>query len=198
VSDERRSSLHAALEDFVAAAGSPDAATLERMISHHPQHAAELTDFAVEWALQEGLPASADAGPADDERLIAAALERLRARLGPAGGRPPADPFARRSATELRALAHRLDLDLSLLAKLRHRRIVADSVPRGLIRALAAALEVPLAAIEAHLAAPPAIASDARFKAAQKPRAERQETFAEAVRRSRLDPGTRERWLASC
>lgn len=190
--------LQDALQELIESGEHPDAEALERIIARHPEHAAELTDFAVEWALQELLPAG-DAG--DGASAVPAAMQRFRARLAEldrdeaATEGMPADPFAARTPAELKALAASLGLDKTLVAKLRDRKIVAESVPAELRDGLAAELEVPPAAILGHLDRPAAVHAGASFKAAGKPEVGPKETFADAVRRSFLDDGEKARWL---
>ncbi len=212
----REDDLQNALQELVETGEQPDAEMLETIVARHPQHAAELTDFAVEWALQELLPESV-AGD-QGESAVPAAMERFRARiaelehsdvgpaalLGDGSGRPAAsfddpfaDPFAERTPAELKRVAGALGLDKTLVAKLRDRKIVAETVPDELFDGLAMELEVPPAAIVAHLAQPAVVYAGASFKAAGKPEVGPKESFAEAVRRSFMEPGAKTRWLSS-
>ncbi len=202
--------LQNALQELVESGELPDAEALERIVARYPRHAAELTDFAVEWALQELLPEAAtkDQG----ESAVPAAMHRFRARLAEleAGGGTAAslqgdaahetapaagEPFARRSPAELKHLAVALGLDKTLVAKFRDRKIVPETVPAELREGLAAELEVPVAAIVAHLAKPAAVHAGASFKAAGKPEVGAKETFDDAIRRSFLTSGEKARWL---
>ena len=192
--------LQDAFQELLELGEEPDAEALERVVARHPEHAAELTDFAVEWALQELLPeADDDGGPS----AVPAAMERFKGRLaeldraGTEGRSTPEDPFADRAPAELAALASALGLDKTLVAKLRDRKIVAESVPAELRDGLATQLEVPAAAIVAHLDRPATVHAGASFKAAGKPAAGPKETFADAVRRSFLDDSDKTRWLAA-
>ncbi len=195
------SDLQNALQELIETGEQPDAEALESIVARHPRHAAELTDFAVEWALQELLPE----GDSDDEgkSAVPAAMQRFQARLaeldreGAALDRAPVDPFADRTPAELKRVAVTLGLDKTLVAKLRDRKIVAETVPAELCDGLAMELEVPPAAIVAHLGRPAAVYAGASFKAAGKPEAGPKESFAEAVRRSFLDAGEKSRWLSS-
>ncbi len=207
--------LQDALQELVSSGDQPDATALEGIVARHPRHAAELTDFAVEWALQELLP---EAQPGDQgESAVPAAMERFRARLAeldeltPSSGReftvetratplalePASDPFAERTPAELKQVAATLGLDKTLLAKLRDRKVIAETVPDELHFGLAEQLEVPPAAIIAHLAQPAVVYAGASFKASGKPEVGPKETFAEAVRRSFLKASEKDRWLAS-
>ena len=196
----RPDGLQDALQELVESGERPDAEALERIVARHPRYAAELTDFAVEWALQALLPEGSEEAGA--ESAVPAAMERFRARLAeldrePDRGTVPVavDPFAERTPAELRRIASALGLDKTLVAKLRDRKIVAETVPAELRDGLAAELEVPIAAVVAHLARPAVVHAGASFKAAAKPEAGPKETFAEAVRRSFLGAPEKARWL---
>ena len=195
--------LQDVFQEFLLLADTPDAGTLEAMVAKYPQFSAQLTDFAVEWAMQDllpggpvgdliedsdglgaELPSSADGGMS---ATVAAAMDRLHARLDAV---PPAhrDPFKDRSPEDLHRLGSRLGLDKTLVAKLRDRRIEAETVPDSLRSGLADELEVPLDAVIAHLQRPPVLSMGASFKAEGKPEAVGKEPFAQAVERSRLQP----------
>ncbi len=207
--------LQDALQELVSSGEQPDATALEGIVARHPRHATELTDFAVEWALQELLPEPKleDQG----ESAVPAAMERFRARIAeleeltpasnqdstmetrdfPLALEPASDPFVDRTPAELKQVATTLGLDKTLMAKLRDRKVVAETVPDELHFGLAEQLEVPPAAIIAHLAQPAVVYAGASFKASGKPEAGPKETFAEAVRRSFLKASEKDRWLAS-
>ncbi len=203
----READLQDALQELISSGDQPDAEALEKIVARYPRYAAELTDFAVEWALQELLPETA--GEDHGGSAVPAAMDRFRARLAEleAGGGTPAsprvggaaaaaEPFADRSPAELKRLAATLGLDKTLVAKLRDRKIVAETVPAELREELATELEVPAAAVAAHLALPAVVHAGASFKAAGKPEAGAKETFSEAVRRSSLATREKARWLA--
>ncbi len=191
--------LQDALQELLAAAEAPDAEALEEILRRYPEHAAEVTEFAVEWALQDLLPATDDDDGASGSK-VPAAMARFRARLdqldAPSSSATPQDPFADRSPTELVGLATRLGLDKILVAKLRDRKILGETVPRALQEGLATELGVSPAVIAAHLTAPPTIPHGANFKAQRAPEAAAKESFEQAVRRSSLAEGEQGRWLS--
>ncbi len=197
---DREAALQDALQEMIESGEHPDADALERIVACHPRFAAELTDFAVEWALQDLLPETT--AESAGESAVPAAMGRFRERLpeldraaadrhGPAYG----DPFADRSPAELKRVAAALAVDKTIIAKLRDRKIVAESIPGELRERLAEELEVPAAAIAAHLARPAVVYAGASFKAAAKPEAGPKESFTEAVRRSFLKAADKARWL---
>ena len=176
------SSLDNALDELVLAAEGDglSAEILDTVVARHPTHAAELTDFAVEWHVQAATEESA--GVENDDEVeaaarVARAAQRFRDRLDAEAF----DPFAGRAAAELKQLGADLGLDASLVVKLRDRRIEAATVPESLRRDLASSLDVAPAVLAAHLEAPPVIHPGVSFKASAKPSAEARETFAQAV-----------------
>ena len=186
-------------QEFLLLADSPDADILESMVAKYPGYASELTDFAVEWAVQDLMPGEDGYGgePATGtSSAVAKAMDRLHAELDADGPRRSwADPFKDRSPAELQGLAAALGLDKTLVAKLRDRRIDAETVPRGLCEGLAGELEVPLDAVIAHLNGPPVLTAGASFKASDKPEAVGKEPFARAVEGSQLGPEDKKRLL---
>lgn len=195
--DDLRDDLQDALHELLEASEAPDAEILEEILKRYPEHASELTDFAVEWALQDLLPEAAE--EASEASAVPAAMARFRARLDELDGprRPAlADPFADRSPAELKTLAANLGLDKILVAKLRDRKILADTVPPALRDGLASELGVPVEVVAAHLAAPARIPLGASFKAERAPEAGPKESFEQALRRSSLDDDRQRSWLS--
>ena len=183
-------SLEDVFQEFLLAAESPDAAILESMVAKYPEHAADLTEFAVEWAMQDMLPddphtvEETQTVGAGISSAVARAMDRLHAGLEAQDAQ--VDPFRGRTAADLKALAAALGLDKTLVAKLRDRRIEAATVPRRLKAALAEHLQVTLEAVRRHLEGPPVLSMNASFKARGKPEAAGKESFAQAVERSLL------------
>ena len=189
--------LRDVLQELVTAVERPDGATLEEIVRRYPQFATELTDFAVEWVLQDSLPE--EEASEDAESAVPEAMRRFRAKLRELDGAdsvPAVDPFAERPAAELARIATVLALDKTILAKLRDRKILGDTVPGALREGLARELAVPVQVVASHLAAPAAVHAGASFKAAVKPRPGPKETFEEAVRRSTLTAEGQAMWLA--
>ncbi len=190
------SSLQDAFQELVARSDSLDAAALEATISRYPQFTAELTEFAVEWVLQDQLPddgktsegVELSKGDSATPSVLARFRQHLDARDANSGGGPaPLNPFTPLSPTGMRRVAAAVGIDKTLLAKLRDRRIVATTLPSSLNRDLASALQVPGAVLDAHLAAPACVPAGLSFKSANRPEVGSKETFADAVQRSSLD-----------
>ncbi|MEM7349679.1 MAG: hypothetical protein AAF657_02660 [Acidobacteriota bacterium] len=199
----RELALQDVFQELLASCERPDAVLLEDFTQRYPQFAAEITDFAVEWVLQDELPAEDSASEAEATSAVPAAMQRFRARretLAASGSEAPeltADPFAERPPAELQRIASTLGLDKTLMAKLRDRKIVAETIPDGLRDDLATQLQVPIPVIADHLAGPATIHLAASFKATGKPAAGSKETFTEAVQRSTLSAAQKQRWLRS-
>ncbi len=177
----------------------PDAALLEDFTQRYPQFAAEITDFAVEWVLQDELPAEDPETESDETTAVPAALARAQERLAELKTQVPedatvADPFAGRSPTELKEIAANLGLDKTLIAKLRDRKIESESIPDSLRQSLAGELQVPIEVVAAHLSRPATIYAGTSFKASGKPEVGPKETFTDAVRRSTLKGTAKNRW----
>ncbi|MEM7583351.1 MAG: hypothetical protein AAF560_08230 [Acidobacteriota bacterium] len=192
--------LHTAFQELIEAGDRLDASILEAAIARYPQFAAELTEFAVEWVLQDELPAEGDPTlkkEENDDSPVNDALARFRQQLElhPAVTGPP-NPFAERSALQLQDLASSLGLDKILIAKLRDRRILAETLPQALKDDLASALDVPPPVLAKHLAAPAAMPSGLSFKSQVQPEAGPKESFADAVRRASLSEDDKARLLA--
>ena len=194
--------LEDVFQEFLMLADTPDASTLETMVAKYPQYAADLTDFAVEWAMQDMLPGDAmefaeveaeDVVGEGMSQAVAKAMDRLHEGL--AGSEPEAvpDPFHGRVAADLKALAKSLGLDKTLVAKLRDRRIEAVGIPKRLVSGLAEQLEVSFDAMMGHLQGPPVLSMGASFKAKGKPEATGKESFAQAVERSQLSDDDKQR-----
>jgi hypothetical protein len=80
------------------------------------------------------------------------------------------------------ALADKTGLSVVLVTKLDRRLIAHLRVPEKVFEVLANALRVTSEAISAYLEQPPALATEARFRAKENPRIQEQQDFFEAVR----------------
>ena len=175
---------------------TPSTSALVEAVAQNPEMRSDLVEFATEWALLETLPEAPNEG-LEAPSAVGMAMERLQSHLASRQQerKTPTDPFAGRPPTELHRVAGRLGLDKTLLAKLRDRKIVAETVPADLRSDLGRELQVPMAVVAAHLAAPPVIPMGMEFKSRTKPQVGEKETFGEAVRRSHLSEVEKARWL---
>jgi hypothetical protein len=192
--------LRNVLYELALAKPAPDAALVDEFVRHYPEYASDLTEYAIELALD----AIASRNEPVDQPLaittpsVSRAMSRFRDRLyavrketdAEAAKAAPAveNPFARLTRSEIRALAQRLHANTVFVMKLRDRLIMGDTMTEGFLRRIADELGVLLGNIVAHFAAPAYIQSSAHFKAETKPEAGEKQTFEEAVRSCGLTP----------
>jgi hypothetical protein len=193
--------LKDALYAFSLAKPVPDAALLDEFARRYPQYASELTDFAVELAVNTltdndvaAEPQSLAVSPA-----VARAMSRFHnhlfavqraeeavAKEPEALSVPVANPLAGLSRDAFRGVARGLNANSVFLVKVRDRLIDPVSMTGGFKQALADQVKAPLDVILAHVAAPPHFPPGQSFKADQKPQIGAQQSFEDAVRNSAL------------
>jgi hypothetical protein len=186
---------------------APDAEVLDELVRLYPEFGAQLTEMAVELALD------ALAGEEEDDSaistaevndLVLKAMSRFHNRLHTVKAETarakaqlePVNPFAALSTAEMRALGQRLNANTVFALKLRDRLIDETTMTEGFKRRVAEELTVPFELVAAHFASRPAVGAHAHFKADQKPEAVRKQSFEEAVRSSGLDE-EQQRYLLS-
>jgi hypothetical protein len=192
--------LRNVLYELALAKPTPDAALIDEFVRRYPEYASDLTEYAIELALD------AIAAPHEPTDMPAAlmspsaarAMGRFHAclstvRKGAAveaiGAAPAvANPFATLDRPAMRVLAQRLRANTVFVMKLRDRLITGDTMPEGFLRRIADELGVLRETLVAHFAAPASIPSTAHFKADAKPEAGAKQTFEEAVRSCGLTP----------
>jgi hypothetical protein len=192
--------LRDVLYAFSLAKPVPDAPLLDEFVKCYPQYAAEITDFAIEVAI--------DAARDDDETentgttlspAVSRAMSRFQNRLfevqhGKAAGAAAAsalasaaeNPFITLDRAAFRGLANRLDVSTLFVAKLRDRQIDPKTMTTGFRKRVADELSVPLDVLVAHFAAPSEARSRQFYKAEQKPSKVAQQSFEEAIQSSWL------------
>lgn len=179
---------------------TPDPKTLDAFVRRHPQHAAALTEFAVQLALttsslgdEEGDEAADGAvGPAVSRAIshfqnVSFELEKKGLAEAPIAF---ANPFTSLSTEGFRAYAAKLGANSIFVMKLRDGRIEPESLNAhpGFCRVAAAGLDVPVEALMAHVRSGPTVNAQQLHKSDSKPVAQKRETFEEAVRSSGLTP----------
>jgi hypothetical protein len=183
----------------------PDAELLDDVVRRYPIYAYELTEFAIELALDSlrgdaaADTAEAALNPAQVSPAVSRAMSRFHNRLhavrtGAAAREParpveaPSNPFAALSRDEFRGFARRLGANSVLVAKLRDRQIAPDTMSDGFRRRVANELKAPLEVVVAHFAMSGGATMVTRqfFKADAKPDHASQQSFEEAVRSSGL------------
>lgn len=186
----------------------PDAAILDKVIRTFPEYAEELTDFAIDIALDclrsrsqgsESLVQPAQLGAVSP--AVSRAMSRFQNRLHAVQTLPVSNqarqslaitrvdlevrnPFLGLSRDEFRSLAERVGANPVFVTKLRDRQIVASTIPARFRSKLADEMEVPLELVIAHLEASPVVPQGQFYKSVGKPHNVTQQTFTEAVRGS--------------
>ena len=177
---------------------TPDPKTLDEFVRRHPQHAAALTEFAVELALN-----AQSIGDEEGNEIIDGAVSpavsraishfqnvsfELEKKGLPEAPKSFANPFASLSTESFRAYAATLGANSIFVMKLRDGRIEPDSLfaRPGFCKAAADGLNVPVEALMAHVRSGPTVNAQQLHKSESKPVAHKRETFEEAVRSSGL------------
>ena len=200
-------SLHDALYELSIAKYMPDAQVLDDVVRRYPQFAEDLTDFAIELALDalRGEAAADAAEAAIDPSNVSPAVSRAMSRFHNhlhalrqgsekvsaervLPSKPVDNPFAGLSRQKFRAFAKQIGANSVFVAKLRDRQIEPDTITDGFKRHVADELDVSFTAIDAHFSAPggSASASPQFYKADEKPSHDRRQSFEDAVRSSGL------------
>lgn len=179
---------------------TPDPKTLDEFVRRHPQHAAALTEFAVQLALNPD-PIGDEEGDEAADGAVSPAVSRaishfqnvsfeLEKKGLPEAPTAFANPFASLSTDAFRAYAATLGANSIFVMKLRDGRIEPDSIAArpGFCRVAADGLNVPIEALMAHVRLGPTVSTQQLHKSDSKPVAQKRETFEEAVRSSGLTP----------
>ena len=162
----------------------PDSEVLDDFIRRFPEHAAALTDFAIELAL-DGITDTADRAISPEEiankvsPVVSRAMSRFQNQLfafqtsksddqrEAMAGDAIENPFAKLSKPDFRALAIRLNANSVFLLKLRDRQIDPTTMTVGFQRRVAEELNIPPEVIMAHSSAQQQVPAHQRFKADQ-------------------------------
>jgi hypothetical protein len=191
----------------------PDAQALDDVVRRFPEHAEELTAFAIDLALdalrgeEEAEAGEQTIDPDAVSPAVSRALSRFQNRLHnvSAAAQPTEDaratvdnPFAALSREEFRDLAARMGANVVFLNKIRDRQIDPDTMTDGFRRHVSEQARAPLGVVVAHCAAAPSRGAAARqlYKADEQPDASAQQSFADAVRSSGLTTEQQERLLS--
>ena len=190
------------LYSFSLAKSVPDAELLDEYVRHYPEHAAALTDFAVEIII-DAARGDVDVEPQEIEQTMSPTVSRAMSRFHnqlfaakqtavaaadhvPARSSSDENPFATLDREAFRDLATRLHANTVFVAKLRDCEIDAATMTDGFRRRVAEELKVPIDVISAHFAAGPRLQRAQLYKSEEKPRISTKQTFGEAVRDSGL------------
>jgi hypothetical protein len=188
----------------------PDAALLDDVIRAYPEFSEELTDFAVDLAIdrrlnwahgEDALPSAAELQNVSP--CVSRALSRFQnclhsvqttaisdAVISPSHGtsqpREVANPFSHLTRDQYRNVARNLNVNTVLISKFRDRQIVPDSVPVEFQRRMATAIDVPVDLLIAHINASQGAPQKQLYKADKKPTNAIQQSFEEAIKGSGL------------
>ena len=183
----------------------PDAKLLDDVVLRYPQFGEELTEFAIDiavdaWRGERVLEdAEAEIDPSAVSPAVSRAMSHFQNRLHAMSGaatearRTRVDladapnPFSGLSRHEYRAFAARLNANAVFVGKLRDRQIDPATMTPGFQRRVADELKAPLDVVVAHFAALQAAPTGQFFKAEGKPSTGAQQSFEAAVRSSGLN-----------
>ena len=182
------SDLDDVLESFALEADG-DATALARYLRDYPQYALALVDLSHEMA--QHLPDEAAALSLSDETQIASAWTRYASSVpmtvGAAQGQP-ASVFDGRSAAEMKTLAAALGVPRQVVAAVRDRRVLADTIPKGFLSRMAAAIDARVEDLMASLSGVRSATLAPSYKADTKPELSSQVSFEQIL----IDAGVTE------
>jgi hypothetical protein len=198
--------------ELTLARSTPTADVLDRIVKQYPQYAKELTDFAIELAL-DAMQHDENDEAMEDTDTVSPAVSRVMSRVqnelffirqadaddntSRAAIEIVQNPFASFDRNGFRTLASGSNANTALLSKLRDRQIDPDTIPEGFCTELAARMGLSPALLLAHFRAPPTMQPAGQFfKASGKPSTRPQQSFEDAVRQSGLTQDQQKRLLA--
>ena len=197
--EKTKANLESVLLEFRVEAGMPRPGILEIYTRRYPQFARELTDYAVDWLLEEALAVEAPSAQTSNASspVVSRALshlyngmrereaaKKMAARSANVSGH---NPFLALPAPRKHEICAELGIDMTIFAKLQNRLIDPLTIPRKFLGRLAAALQRTMDDIVGHLQLSSLVTAD-DFKAEGKPAApSRKQRFEDAVRASSLD-----------
>jgi hypothetical protein len=178
----------------LALAGSmPTADLLDEMVRRFPEHAEELTEFAIDLALDSGGPIAnrMEQGQSEQSLAVSKAISRFHNRqysetkVAETSG-AASDIFSAMGRADLRAFAASINANLLFVMKVRDRQIRADTIPDGFSRLVGGTLNLSVDVVAAHYTRPPEVRPGSYFKSESKPETVAAQSFEEAVRTSGL------------
>lgn len=199
--------LESILDAYVASVERPTPELLTEWIRKYPQYREELMEFTVAWSHMETMtPTETVAHQADEELLVLRGKSIVQDLLFRKNRNnqteAPKTPITSLVQTgnkvglDIQALAERLKLSTSLVAKLERRLIIFISIPRQLLENIAELLSIPLVAVTTYLSSQPTFPFRSSFRADRKPELPSQDDFFDAVRNDmNLAPEFRDYWL---
>lgn len=198
--------LQDVFQEFTMEAKVPDAATLNKFINKYPHYAKELAAFTTEWIMQECIPKEETVEEiAGSEIEISKAMSFLQNKLYELDQEKASknneskltNPFKDCDFSKIRDELVKLDIEETIFAKMRDRKILVETVPTYLLNKLADLLKVNTSELNQHLSMPAVIPSYAQFKSKTKPTALQKETFRSAIKNSLLSDSQKEKWFST-
>jgi hypothetical protein len=195
--------LRDALYAFSLAKSVPDADLLDEFTRRYPEHAAALTEFAIDLAvnaLRDADEEAADSLPDSEATslspVVSRAISAFQNRLFELGdaeasetatvpSSPPPNPFTDLDRAAFQAVAEALNANRFFVVKLRDRQIDPKTMTSGFQSLLSSTMHVPIELLAAHFAGAPQVGAQL-YKADDKPSVGGQQSFEEAVRGSGL------------
>lgn len=176
------------LESFALEAEG-DATALARYLRDYPQYALALVDLSHEMA--QSMPDEAAPLSPRDETQIASAWTRFAAsvptKMDAAQGQP-ASVFDGRSAAEMKTLAATLGVPRQVVAAVRDRRVLVDTIPKGFLARMAAGIDAQLEDLIASIRGVRSATLAPSYKADSRPVLSSQVTFEQIL----IDAGVNE------
>lgn len=181
------------LESFALEAES-DPTALARYLRDYPQYVIAIIDLSHEMA--QSVPDETSPLSPHDEAQIASAWSRFAASAPTTAdaeqGRV-ASVFEGRSAAEMKTLAAVLGVPRQVVAAVRDRRVLADTIPKGFLTRMAAAIDARIEDLVASLSGSRSVTLAQSYKADTKPVLSGQVSFAQIL----IDAGVAEETRAT-
>lgn len=183
-----QTNLNEVLEEYAIAAGAKnDHEILRAVIEKYPQFADDLMNFAAARAFAAFSPET-EISTAEEAEFQKFGLEHLRRVLSGASEQNAAMPLSLTETAKAKGLnkakfAAALDISLSLVMYLEHKRLEFVTIPQTIIGKIAQLLDTSEDSIAEYLNQPPNFAAGASYKAETRPENDlKPKKFAEAVR----------------
>lgn len=206
--EKTKANLESVLLEFRVEAGMPRPGILEIYTRRYPQFARELTDYAVDWLLDEALAVDAhgDQASGASSPIVSRAISHLyngmrerevaKKMAARAANVPGHNPFVGLPVRRKREICAELGIDISIFARFQNRLVDPGTAPRAFLERFAGLVEQSLGDFVSHMSGAPEMHAAAEFKAEAKPVSPvRKQTFEEAVRASSLDEKRKQKLL---
>lgn len=177
-----------------------DAATLEIYLKQYPEYREALVALSIE-LLVSPVDETVQEANVVSEESTGNAWSKFQSLLSPSDpvstrSSSVENPLAKLDQKSFISLAKSLGVSRAFLARLRDGTIVMATIPAKFIDSVSGALEIGEDTLRSALQAPPTISTQARFKSDNKPTAEAQITFDEAIESSGLSEDQKEQMKA--